>query len=264
MLVTGLLQSCRQVLQQVPAIRDFQCMRGGFLYRLGVGGGPVPADDLRSRMVLEPGRERLRGTVGQHVHDPAGLDVDQHGAVGEALAEGELVHPQHLRPTVRHRRRRQQPEQPGPARDQPQAAAQPCGRTAAELDRDRPQPACQSGAGAAVPLGQSRHLLDERLTGTTLPVTEVPAHPQPDYDPARAQRPFIEGALVPAVYAPRLFPTVRASARASGGQRLHHKDVGGGADALHSHIDPGKQHSLDRRARHARTYSAESIPRSLR
>lgn len=41
---------------------------------------------------------------GQHVHDPAGFDVDQHGSVGAALAEGELVHPQHPRRTVRHRR----------------------------------------------------------------------------------------------------------------------------------------------------------------
>ncbi|WMI61471.1 winged helix-turn-helix domain-containing protein [Streptomyces rochei] len=38
----------------------------------------------------KPRRERLGRAVGQHVHHPAGLDVDQHGAVGAALAEGEL------------------------------------------------------------------------------------------------------------------------------------------------------------------------------
>jgi hypothetical protein len=74
-------------------------------------------------VVLEPARERFRGAVGKHVHDAAGLDIDididQHGAVGAALAEGELVHPQHPRSPVRHRRSRQQPEQPGPARGQP-------------------------------------------------------------------------------------------------------------------------------------------------
>lgn len=202
-------------------------MRGGFLDRLGVGGGPVPADDLGSGTLSEPGRERLGSAVGQHVHDPAGLDVDQHGGVGAALAEGELVHSQHPRRTVWHRRCRQQPEQPGPARGQPQAAAQPRGRTTAEPDRDRPQPACQPGAGAAVPLGQSRYPLDERLAGTTLPFTEVPAHPQSDYDPAGTQRHFIQRALVRAVYAPRLLLAVRAPARAGGGHRLHHKDVGG-------------------------------------
>ncbi|MGK3945011.1 hypothetical protein ABK046_42295 [Streptomyces caeruleatus] len=53
-------------------------------------------------MVLEPGRERLRGAVGQYVHYPADRDVDQHGAVGAAPAEGELVHPQHLRRTIQY------------------------------------------------------------------------------------------------------------------------------------------------------------------
>lgn len=214
-------------------------------------------------MLGEPGCEPLGGAVGQHVHDPAGLGVDQNGAVGAALAEGELIHPQHPRRTVRNRRRCQQPEQPGPARSHPQAVAQPCGRTAAEFDRDRPQPACQASTGAAVPLGQARHLLDECLAGTALPGTEVPADPQPDHDPSRRQRPFIQGRLVRAVYAFRLFPAGRAPARPSGGHRLHHKDVGGVTDALHSHIDPGKQHSLDRFTRHAGTYSAETIPRSL-
>ncbi|MFI5681287.1 P-loop NTPase family protein [Streptomyces cellulosae] len=62
----------------------------------------------------------------------------------------------------------------------------------------------------------------------------------------------------------RLFPAVRAPGRVSGGRRLHHKDVVGVADAFHSHIDPGKQHSLDRVARHPRKDSAETIPRSPR
>lgn len=184
MLVAGLLHRGGQGLQQVPAIRDFEGVGGGFLDRLDVGSGPVPADDLGSGMLGEPGRERLGGAVGQYVHDPAGLDVDQHGAVGAALAEGKLVHPQHPRGTVRYRRRRQQPEQPGSARGQPQSATQPCGGTAAELDRDRPQPARKPGTGTAVARGQTRHLLDERRTGTALPVAEVPAHPQPDDDSA--------------------------------------------------------------------------------
>ena len=67
-----------------------------------------------------------------------------------------------------------------------------------------------------MPLGQARHLLDERLTGTPLPVTEVPADPQPDYDPAKTQRPFIQAAFIRTVRASRLLPTVRAPARASG------------------------------------------------
>ncbi len=140
-LVAGLLHRGGQVLQQMPPISHFQGVRGGLLHSLRVGGSPVATDDLRTRMVFEPGRERLRRAVGQHIHDPTGLDIDQHSAVRAAFAEGELVHPQHPRGTVRHRRRCQQPEQPSPARGHPQFAAQPRGRTATQLRRDRPEPA---------------------------------------------------------------------------------------------------------------------------
>lgn len=141
MLVAGLLHRGGQVLQQVPAISDSQGVRGSFLDRLGVGGGAVPADDLGSRMLGEPGRESLGGAIGQHVHDPAGLDVDQHGAVRAALAEGELVHPQHARRTVRHRRRRPQPEQPSPARNQLQRRHnRAAGRPPSSIAIDHSQP----------------------------------------------------------------------------------------------------------------------------
>lgn len=261
-LVTGLLHRGGQVLKQVPAICDFEGVGGGLLDRLRIGGGPVPADDLRTGMGLEPGRERLRGAIGQHVHDPAGLDVDQHGAVGAALAEGELVHSQHPRGTALNRRRRQQPEEPGPARGQPQATAQPCRRTAAQLHRNRPQPPRQPGARPAVPLGQARHLLDERPAGTPLPVAEVPAHPEPDDDAPQPQRPFIQASLVRTVHASRLLPAARTAARPAGGHCLHHQGAGGVADTLNSHSDPGKQHILNRLARHGRKHTAETFPRS--
>jgi hypothetical protein len=185
-LVAGLLHCRRQVLQQMPVIGHLQGVRGGPLDRLGVGAGPVPADDLRTGMLCEPGHERLRGAVGQHVHDASGLGVDEHGVVGAALAEGELVHPQHPWCTVRHCWRRQQFEQAGPACGQPQAVAQSRSRTAAEFHRDRPQPTRQPDARAAVPLGQPADLLNERLSRATRAVAEEPPNPEPDYHPARA------------------------------------------------------------------------------
>lgn len=60
------------------------------------------------------------------------------------------------------------------------------------------------------------------------------------------------------------FPAVRAPARTSRRHRLHRQDVGGVVHAFHSHIDPGKQHSIGRLAYHARKHSAETIPRSPR
>lgn len=80
---------------------------------------PLVRDDLRIGMILESGRERLRGAVGQHVYDPVGFDVAQDSAAGAALAEGEFVHAQHPRSPVRHRRCCQEPEPLVPARGQP-------------------------------------------------------------------------------------------------------------------------------------------------
>lgn len=222
----------------MPPVGDLQGVRGGFPDRLRAGGGPVPADGLGTGMVIEPGRERLGGAVGKHIHDPADLDVDEDGAVGAALAEGELVDPQHPRGAVWYRRRRQEPEQPGAAGGHPKTPARPCCRTVAQLDCDRPRPVREPGAGAAVGLGQARHLLDERLPGTPLPVAGVPANPEPDDDPPRAQRPFAQAALVRTVHASCLLPTVRAPARPSGGNRLHRQGTEGVADTLHSHTDP--------------------------
>lgn len=65
------------VLTPTPGM-DVRTFKRGCLDGLGVGAGAVPADDLGAGMLGEAGRERLRGAVGQYVHDPAGLDVDQH------------------------------------------------------------------------------------------------------------------------------------------------------------------------------------------
>lgn len=72
-----------------------------------------------------------------------------------------------------------------------------------------------------MPLGQTADLLDERSARTTPAVAEVPAHPKPYDDPAGAQRPFLQAALVGAVHAYRPLPAVRAPAWTSGGHRLH-------------------------------------------
>lgn len=241
--------------------------RGGYPDRPGAGAGPVPADDLGPRVPGESGRERLRGAVGQHVHDPAGPDVGQHGAIGAALAEGELVHPQHPRGTVRHRWPRQQPEQPRPARGQPQASAQPDGRTAAAIDRDRPRSTvasptarCWNGGTARTDLARAR----QTLCGNNSFGRRSTGAPAAAHDPARSQRPLIQGALARAVHASRLLPAVRATARTSRRHRLPHQDVGGVAHPLHPHIEPGRQHILNRFARHGRKHPAETIHRSRR
>ncbi|GLX38229.1 hypothetical protein Sros01_43020 [Streptomyces roseochromogenus] len=161
-LVAGFLHRGGEVLQQMPAVGDFNHVGGGFLDRTGVGRGPVPSDDLRTGVLAQPGGERLGGAVAQDVHDAAGLDVDQEGSVGAALAEGELVNAQDPRGLLRRRRRVQEFQQPGASRDEVHPAAQPFAGLATELDRGLPKPCLQSEAGAAIPLTQPADLLDER------------------------------------------------------------------------------------------------------
>lgn len=133
---------------------------------------------------------------------------------------------------------------------------------AAQLHRKRPQPARQPEAAAAVPFGRSANLLDERPAGADLSVAEVPEHPEPDHNTARSQRSLVQGALVRTVHAACPLPAVRARVRPTGGYRLHHQGVGGVPDAFHPHIDPGKEHILNRLARIGRKRPAETIPRS--
>lgn len=87
----------------MPAVGDllgaWRCLAHG----TGVGAGPVPADDLRAGLFAQPGGEGRRIPVGQDVHHPGRLNVDQDSAVTPALAEGELVDSQHPRRLLGHR-----------------------------------------------------------------------------------------------------------------------------------------------------------------
>jgi len=44
-------------------------------------------------MPLQPGRDRLRGAVGQHIWRPVGVDVDDDRGVHVPAASREIVHP---------------------------------------------------------------------------------------------------------------------------------------------------------------------------
>src|SRR5437764_40027 len=82
-----------QVVPQMPAICDLEGVRRAVAGALRVGAGPVPADDLRTWMRLQP---RLHGrglTVRQQVHCVPGADVHQHRPVHVPLAQREIITP---------------------------------------------------------------------------------------------------------------------------------------------------------------------------
>jgi len=70
---------------------DLDCLRRAGAGAVGVGAGPVPADDLGAGMCLQPFRQRVGFPVPQQVHGLAGVHVDQHGAVVATAAEREVV-----------------------------------------------------------------------------------------------------------------------------------------------------------------------------
>ena len=71
-----------QVVQQVPAVSDLDGERRAVGCSFGVAAAPVPADHFCAGVGVQPCPEGLRGPLREHVHRPAGLDVDHAGCGG--------------------------------------------------------------------------------------------------------------------------------------------------------------------------------------
>lgn len=97
LLLKQTLDDLAEVDEQVKPVRDLNGVRGGSRRRLGIRGGPVPADYVDSGSLAQPGDERVRGPVRQQIDDSAPLQVNQDGAVGMALTKREVVDPQDSR-----------------------------------------------------------------------------------------------------------------------------------------------------------------------
>jgi hypothetical protein len=195
----------------MPAVGDLDRLRRGLPGAVGVGAGAVPADDLGSRVLPQPGGEGGRLPVGQQVHRLVGGHVDQHGAVGVAAAQREVVHPQHPDPgRLGLGQGAQQPQQGGAAGPGPKGLRQPGAAAARQRQADRLQHRLQQRAAPGVPGGQPRDLLGERARPAAMIVAEEPADPQPEHDPAPADRRIRQPALVAAVYPGRPMPAAGA------------------------------------------------------
>jgi hypothetical protein len=65
----------------MPAVADLHRGRCALADRFGVGGRPIPADDLSAGMLAQPLGQRGGLAVGQHVDSAVGDGVDQHRGV---------------------------------------------------------------------------------------------------------------------------------------------------------------------------------------
>jgi hypothetical protein len=77
------------------AVGDLDGVRCAVPGALGVGTGPVPADDLHAGVVFQPLGEGAGLTVLQHVDWPVRVHVDQDGRIRMAAPLGEVIHAQH-------------------------------------------------------------------------------------------------------------------------------------------------------------------------
>lgn len=61
------LDRVTKVAQQMPSVADLDGLGRALAYTIGIGTGPIPGHHLDAGMLLQPGGQRLRLTVGQEV-----------------------------------------------------------------------------------------------------------------------------------------------------------------------------------------------------
>jgi hypothetical protein len=113
----GLAHHLAQVLPEVEAISHLNCIWCSGLHALGVGAGPVSADDFDAGMFDQPRGQGGSLAVREQVNGPMISHIDQDGAIGLGSPEGEIIdleHPHHRR--CRNRLGTDQADQPPAAR----------------------------------------------------------------------------------------------------------------------------------------------------
>ena len=235
-----------QVVPDMPPVGDLDRLRGALACAVGVGAGPVPADDLGPGMFLQPVGEGFGFAVAQQVNGPSGLDVDQDGAVVAAPAEREVIHAQDGHGAGSGvGLRDDQPQQAGPAGRQVQGGGQPRSGAAGQGQRNRGQRACQRRGPPGTPGGQAIDLLGEGDRWTVRVAAKEPADPEPDPHPPSADRGVGQPTAVGAVHLAGRIPAPRAASTvsASAGQEPHAvpDDLG----FLHDHGDQVRQQHLE-------------------
>jgi len=185
----------------MPSIGDLQGVWRAVARSFGVGPGPVPADDLHSRVGWQPRGEGRSGAVGQHIDRAAGLDVDQDRAVVVSTAQREIVHTQNARGWSFRVGQ-------GPDQAQQGHSADRCGQTAgqsragasAQRQRDRAECSLQNWRAACISCGQARYLFSECLLAAVVVAAEQPPDSQVNQQLPTGDRRVRQPPLVAAVH----------------------------------------------------------------
>ncbi len=90
-------QRLAQILEDMPSVRHLDGLRSTLLRPFSVRTCAIAADKLDSGMLLEPGAQSLSSALRQELNRAVPIKIDQNGAIGLALAEGEIVDTKMLR-----------------------------------------------------------------------------------------------------------------------------------------------------------------------
>jgi hypothetical protein len=93
-------EGVHEILEQVKPIGDLSGFWRPVASPIGIGFRPIAGNNLHARMRSEPLGQGLGLTIGQQSDRLPAFHVNQHGAVGLACTEREIVHAQYLRRAV--------------------------------------------------------------------------------------------------------------------------------------------------------------------
>src|SRR5260370_5796162 len=79
--------------QQVEPISNLYCMRSTIAGSCGIVTRSITADELNTRMRLEPTFQATGGTIRKQIDDLMILEVDQNGAIGDVATKRPTIYP---------------------------------------------------------------------------------------------------------------------------------------------------------------------------
>jgi hypothetical protein len=90
-------QRLSQILEEMPPVGNLNGIGSNLMCPFSVRTCSIAANELDSRMLLQPGAQRLGCALRQELNRAVVIKVDQDGAIGLAFAEGEIVDTKMLR-----------------------------------------------------------------------------------------------------------------------------------------------------------------------
>jgi hypothetical protein len=174
-----LLPGLGAVREDMEAVGDLDGLRSAAGGAFGEVRPAVAAYRPDLRPVLEPGGAGISRALGQQIHDPVALEVDQDGAVGLAAAQAPIVDTDHgASGRGRHRSPPNLPHEGIRAGGPAEHRQEPGSRSTADREADRTRPGDKPLGASCLGSEEAGKALGEDVAGAGRLVTEEPADGQ--------------------------------------------------------------------------------------